>query len=57
MLGNKTLIRKIAMDALKAVVLATPTLPKKKTAALSLIPKSPREIGSIDFTSNVDETA
>ena len=41
------------MEALKAVEVSSPIFPKKKIAALSLIPKSPIEIGSIDFTIKV----
>ena len=57
MLGIKMFIVKIKIDALKAVVLSAPIFPKKNTAALSLIPRSPKDIGSIDFTNSAEATA
>ncbi len=45
------------IEALKAVECANPIFPRKKTAALSLMPRSPMEIGSIDLTSITDDNA
>ena len=56
-LGITKLIMKSRIDALKAVDAMSPIFPRKKTAALSRMPKSPMEIGSIVFTSITADNA